>query len=564
MTMRRAICAFLLLTISCGDDAVPPATEIVVYVDADDAVRGRANDLQVVIAGRAPGEMFFEDAPDGTFDVALTDLPFQFSFTPRDGDATRQWRVSVVARDGGGIFVEKTARGVYVPDESRILYMVLRGPCIDRSCPAQQTCTVGSCVNDARDPAELPVYTGGRVPAPDVPAPVCANDGECEDGAYCNGTAACDPTSEDARADGCVPGTPPCMPPLGCDEATDACTDEPICADGGDADGDGVNRLECGGEDCDDADSTRFPGNPEVLNDEDDDCDDRVDEGLVMCELGPENTAAACMDGCDNDGNTFTDCMDFECNIFPSCGGCGLPARLERTPAACADECDNDGNGFADCDDFHCSGIGPCTGDMDACGCPPNQDCLTRRAYGFSRYCGASCTVGEGVDLTDPSTWGQQGGCPSDETCWWRGTPTDESGVCAPGNATMVSPNTGASCDVDADCASPYGFGRCLVGADTGFDDGYCTVVDCAAPGTPTMGPGLCGPLGACGRFANTSYCLRICSGDSACRDGYRCVSGVVGTTSVCLPRCADGDCGSFGTCVADASGAYCEPPSSF
>ena len=164
--MRRAGCALLLLVLSCGDDTIPPATEIVVYIDADPAVTGRATTLRVVVAGRAPGEAFFSDAEDGLFEIAPDTLPFQFSFAPRDGDATRQWRVSVVAEDGAGIFVEKTARGVYVPDESRVLYMVLRGPCVDRSCPEQQTCTLGACVNDAHDPAELPVYEGGRVPAP--------------------------------------------------------------------------------------------------------------------------------------------------------------------------------------------------------------------------------------------------------------------------------------------------------------------------------------------------------------------------------------------------------------
>jgi hypothetical protein len=47
----------------------------------------------------------------------------------------------------------------------------------------------------------------------------------------------------------------------------------------------------------------------------------------VACVLGPENTLAACSDGCSNDGDAYVDCNDFDCcpvrNDCPVTTSCG-------------------------------------------------------------------------------------------------------------------------------------------------------------------------------------------------------------------------------------------------
>lgn len=61
-----------------------------------------------------------------------------------------------------------------------------------------------------------------------------------------------------------------------------------------------------------------------------------------------------CTDNIDNDGDGFTDCQDFDCNV-PECGD------PEDTPERCSDGYDNDGNGFADCLDFTCESFSVCS-----------------------------------------------------------------------------------------------------------------------------------------------------------------------------------------------------------
>lgn len=77
-----------------------------------------------------------------------------------------------------------------------------------------------------------------------------------------------------------------------------------------------------------------------------------------------ENTVALCTDGCDNDGNGFTDCEDLACErVRPCCeerGTCPSEACTpeavgpENTAERCSDGCDNDSDGFTDCEDLKC------------------------------------------------------------------------------------------------------------------------------------------------------------------------------------------------------------------
>lgn len=111
------------------------------------------------------------------------------------------------------------------------------------------------------------------------------------------------------------------------------------------------------------------------------------DASAMACETtGPENTVAACTDSCDNDVDDFADCDDFDCcDLRTDCpatsecgsmtgdGGTVAPCATEgpeNTAAACMDGCDNDRNSFADCNDFDCCDVRTDCPATTSCGRP--------------------------------------------------------------------------------------------------------------------------------------------------------------------------------------------------
>lgn len=122
------------------------------------------------------------------------------------------------------------------------------------------------CGDDA-----TPARDAGR----DSAASPCSTDPDCDDGLYCSGVEACVPGNARADARGCVaPAGSVCLAGQTCSEELDRCVTTD-CTRGADLDMDGVESVDCGGFDCDDADPTRAPGNDEFCDiaHHDEDCD---------------------------------------------------------------------------------------------------------------------------------------------------------------------------------------------------------------------------------------------------------------------------------------------------
>jgi hypothetical protein len=137
----------------------------------------------------------------------------------------------------------------------------------------------------------------------------------------------------------------------------------------------------------------------------------RRDGGTACTPTGPEDSVAACSDGEDNDCSNFTDCEDFDCcgwrNDCPSGTACGDgPQRCEteapeNTLAACMDGCDNDGDLgdpiFEDCEDRACCLIREAGG----VSCPSDSFCEERfDAMGTVLCAGDDVTMEAGGENT--------------------------------------------------------------------------------------------------------------------------------------------------------------------
>jgi hypothetical protein len=147
----------------------------------------------------------------------------------------------------------------------------------------------------------------------------CTSDEQCDDHVFCNGVERCNKTLPGADPCGCAHSTPACGAGDVCIEGTQRC-ESPACAD---ADGDGHHAAACGGDDCDDNDANRFPGNPEVCDNDghDEDCD-ATTFGLADADGDQFYNAFCCNTESSGARHCGTDCDDTNPAIVPGAQKC--------------------------------------------------------------------------------------------------------------------------------------------------------------------------------------------------------------------------------------------------
>lgn len=280
-------------------------------------------------------------------------------------------------------------------------------------------------------------------------------------------------------------------------------TDERLCTDGIDDDGDG--HVDCEDRDC--WDRTVCSGTDRniedcangVDDDDDGDIDCRDDEcgGEACSEFGDRCEAGQCRcpsgfaeeqrcgDGADDDCDGAIDCVDRDCADAPECDG---------VEVICDDGIDDDGDGAIDCDDVDCAASPACGGGAEVdCGDGVDND-VDGATDCFDSDCAAepacASVESECADESDNDEDGDVDCADSDcvgQPCGAAGLECAGGDCLCPGGSAEVSCGDGVDddCDgaldcADSDCAAFPSCADAEVICDNGADDDSDGRVDCA------------------------------------------------------------------------------------
>ncbi len=302
----------------------------------------------------------------------------------------------------------------------------------------------------------------------------CASDLACDDGLFCTGLERCSPGAEGADDFGCLPGPgDPCIGGQVCGEEEDRCLTQ--CEETSDADGDGHASVDCGGDDCDDSDANRYPGNvvvcdttlePPTLDLHDEDCDpttigpDADADGYVaeVCCNPEADGEVRCGQDCDDTNGEINPDATEVCNgADENCDGT-VDEGVLRTFYP-----DTDGDGFGD------------PAGAPATGCVPGEGYVENSTDCDDSERGRNPGLGEVCDHVH------------DNDCNGATNPHDEDGDryddagCGGNDCNdadpSVHPGAEERCDTlgdnDCDGSSPHD------GDGDGFDDLACGGNDC-------------------------------------------------------------------------------------
>jgi hypothetical protein len=149
------------------------------------------------------------------------------------------------------------------------------------------------------------------------------------------------------------------------------CDDTDAALNTADGDGDGYSTCD---DDCDDEDDANFPGNVEVCDEQDNDCDEAIDDNDGDLDTATATTWYADLDG-DGHGDANDTALMCEAptdyvDVGGDCDDSSALASPDITEETCGDGLDNDCDGLVDDEDTDTCGVAL------ACDCDTYTACL--------------------------------------------------------------------------------------------------------------------------------------------------------------------------------------------
>ena len=240
---------------------------------------------------------------------------------------------------------------------------------------------------------------------------------------------------------------------------------------------------------------------------------------------------------------------DADCELGTLCDGGACAPAVAVVDARCETACQNV---YGECPALKCSGLAPYVEDI----LDSNLETCLRGGLGPDGTFVASCSQRYGVDAEFTASVDEltRQECATSELL--EEAHCEDLDLGAACGCSQL--NVGDACSRNSECTGGYIPTYCA----TQYPGGYCASITCdvGSPGNLDfrVGPGTgCGNEGVCQNFTSPNtgeiegICLRACTSNADCRDGYSCeLMGEIdgpGLVGRCLPACSsDADCQTY------------------
>ena len=505
-------------------------TQVIVEIDADEAVRELTRSLSIDIAARGLGDDGFQSVQLLSALAPADAWPLQHVLTPANGDANRTYRLSVSALDTvGQVVVRARVISAYIADETRVLRVYLEATCLRRSCDDDETCSGGICV-------ATPFIEPTLLPPPGGPVADAGVD------AMDSSTDAVTPPTCEGAGDACTLESAPCViahivcdgelsrctPDEGspidaglCGEAEGLCSAPSICSPTGTC----IPQTQTDNTPCGEEGGVCSAG---VCTQCGDPCS--IPGSCALGELMCDEGAATCVPTDSPQNDTFA--------CRPAAGPCDAPELCDGANLACPED--------------RVREAGDVCGELSRGGCDADDVCngLTTACVNAVQPAGTICRGAPG-DVCNPVEMcdGAEETCPSDTfiaagmEC--RGTPAGSNTTCDPAEFCQPSAGAGSAteCPTDTNAIDLEGNSCILEGAtEEGIcvADGSCVEDICGEPCTLSGRPCMQAEY-VCS--SGSPVCTLTSSPQEA---GFEC-----GNADPSNPCDLVDECDGAGTCVA-------------
>jgi hypothetical protein len=156
MSTRKLGSRLVLLACLAIGACTTDATQVIVLVDAETALRADIDHLHLRVQGR---DALDDDAKVDKLDETMTgkiSWPVKLALAPAGDDASRIFWVEATALDGSTVLATARLLSGYIDGETRYAKLLIEAACRDVSCTNHDdTCHDGTCVDAFRAPDAL-------------------------------------------------------------------------------------------------------------------------------------------------------------------------------------------------------------------------------------------------------------------------------------------------------------------------------------------------------------------------------------------------------------------------